>query len=198
MGASADLRCNFRLADIGTGVKLPGAAPIQRLVVPFAELSDQDLEDIDLHDGYVDDWLRVVGEPALTAQGAFVREGMIWRRRYDATDLDFRTWLAWHDATDRVYVAMERQDDVFVNDYDRSAGSRSLSRQGDWFHHSRERQGGRELETLWLRRRDQCLPAQHAAAWGVGGTARPWWRRCGAVACQLGRGERDATGRRRG
>jgi len=33
--------------------------------------------------------------------------------------MDFRIWLAWHDATDRIYFAMERVDDVYVNEFDR-------------------------------------------------------------------------------
>ena len=33
--------------------------------------------------------------------------------------MDFRIWLGWHDATDRIFFAMERVDDVYVNEYDR-------------------------------------------------------------------------------
>ena len=42
---------------------------------------------------------------------------MSWRPHYAPSDLDFRIWLAWHDATNRLYVAMERLDDVYENDY---------------------------------------------------------------------------------
>ena len=46
----------------------PGAhAHIGDQIYPFYELLDEDLHRIDLTDGSVDDWLDVLGEPALTA-----------------------------------------------------------------------------------------------------------------------------------
>ena len=103
---------------------LTGSVQAQDLIHPFFELTDEDLARIDLHDGSVDDWLDVLGEPTLN-----VFDFMRWKRvnfqetqvAYDQIDLDFRIWLAWHDATNRFYIAMERADDVYLNNFDRSA-----------------------------------------------------------------------------
>ena len=79
----------------------------------FYELRDADLERIDLTDGSVEDWLEVVGEPSLTARDFF------WRNyRYDPSEVDFRIWLAWHQGSSTLWIAMERFDDLYFNLYD--------------------------------------------------------------------------------
>ncbi|NKB67604.1 MAG: hypothetical protein GKR89_11115 [Candidatus Latescibacteria bacterium] len=87
---------------------------------PIVELTDADLEAIDLHDGTVDDWLTVVGEPTVTALDFFAQTNL---EPYDPADMDFRIWLAWHDGTDRLYAAMEQVDDIYVNNFDRNSGN---------------------------------------------------------------------------
>ena len=82
-------------------------------VYPFFELLDEDLHRIDLTDGSVEDWLEVVGEPSLTASDFFWLFGA-----YDLSDLDFRIWLAWHQGSGTLWVAMERFDDLYLNSYD--------------------------------------------------------------------------------
>ncbi|MCY3737428.1 MAG: hypothetical protein OXG13_13555 [Gemmatimonadaceae bacterium] len=37
---------------------------------------------------------------------------------YDPSELDFRIWLAWHQASNTVWIAMERFDDLYFNRYD--------------------------------------------------------------------------------
>ena len=82
-------------------------------IYPFLELLDEDLARIDLTDGSVDDWLEVIGEPSLTASDFH------WLNYpYDPSELDFRIWLAWHQASNTVWVAMERFDDLYFNRYD--------------------------------------------------------------------------------
>jgi len=98
----------------------PSPAISQRLVIPLAELCDDDLAAIDLHDGHVDDWLEVIGGPTLTTRDACRTYGLSYWMAYDPTDLDFRIWLAWHDATNRIYVAFERLDDRYENDFTRT------------------------------------------------------------------------------
>lgn len=85
-------------------------------VFPIIELSDEDLAKIDIDDGSVEDWIEVVGEPTLTAQDFTTRGG------YDPSDLDYRIWMAWHDATNRIYIAIEKADDVYIR-YLEEAGS---------------------------------------------------------------------------
>ena len=84
-------------------------------IFPILQLTDRDAAEIDVTDGSVGDWEYIAGEPTLTPLDfAITTFGS-----YDPADMDFRIWLAWHDATDRVYFAMERVDDVYVNEFDR-------------------------------------------------------------------------------
>lgn len=78
-------------------------------IVPIFELSDEDVAQIDLHDGTVDDWQDVVGPPTLTAAQ--------FSGSYDPASLDFRIWLAWNDASDHLYCAVERADDAYYNTF---------------------------------------------------------------------------------
>ena len=83
-------------------------------VYPFFELTDEDVAMIDIHDGSIDDWLDVLGEPTLTALDFWADPRF---EPYHPVDLDFRIWLAWHRSTNHIYVAMERSDDIYVNEY---------------------------------------------------------------------------------
>ncbi len=82
---------------------------------PFVELTDADLAQIDVTDGSIDEWKDLLGEPTLTALDFQTRPG---RAPYDPADMDYRVWLAWHGATQRLYVAVERADDIYVNNYE--------------------------------------------------------------------------------
>ena len=83
---------------------------------PFQELTDEMRARIDLKDGSVEDWMEVLGEPSLTPLD-FVNPP--WSPRYDPSSYDFRLWLAWHDATDHLFVAAQVVDDFHINEYDR-------------------------------------------------------------------------------
>jgi hypothetical protein len=80
----------------------------------IAELSDADLASIDLDDGDIGDWQDILGDPTLTAND-FIGYG-----EPDIASFNFRIWLGWHDATDRIYVAMEQVDNFYFNQFDRS------------------------------------------------------------------------------
>ena len=97
-------------------------------VYPIFELTDEDVALIDIKDGSIDDWLEIVGEPTLTSLDFVTSLG---RGPNDPASLDFRIWVAWHDATDRIFVAMERADNAYVNGFDRKDvhGEESMGRQ---------------------------------------------------------------------
>ncbi len=84
-------------------------------VYPFVELTDADLAQIDVTDGSVDEWVDLLGEPTLTALDFQTRPDLA---PYDPADMDYRVWLAWHGATQRLYVAVERADDIYINTYE--------------------------------------------------------------------------------
>ena len=85
-------------------------------IYSIVELTDSDVAMIDVHDGSIEDWEEVVGEPTVTALDFMTDPDL---GPYDPASLDFRIWIAWHDATNHIYVAMERADNVYVNEFDR-------------------------------------------------------------------------------
>lgn len=101
----------LEVAGLLLGIASPVQAHVGDRVIPIFELTDEDLEWIDLHDGSVEDWQEVIGEPTLTVLDFVTLKH--WAR-YDPADLDYRIWMGWHDATERIYVAMERVDDEYV------------------------------------------------------------------------------------
>ena len=105
------LLCLLTLAAI---LAAPAAhAHVGDQIYPFFELLDEDLDRIDLTDGSVEDWLEVIGEPSLTASD------FLWLNNpYDPSELDFRMWLAWHQGSSTLWIAMERFDDLYFNLYD--------------------------------------------------------------------------------
>ena len=84
----------------------------QDRIYPIFELTDADLAHIDLHDGSVGEWEEILGEATVTA--------LEFTGEYDPADLDFRIWVAWHEATNRFYVAAERADDLYANTFERA------------------------------------------------------------------------------
>ena len=110
------------VASMSLGLVSSSKAQQSERIYPIVELTDEDVAMIDIHDGSIEDWLEVVGEPTVTAlnfQSYYPEEGL-----YDPAELDFRIWLAWHDATNRIYVAMERADDIYINNFSREKWSR--------------------------------------------------------------------------
>ena len=95
-------------------LSVANAQPADR-IFPIMQLTDRDVAEIDVTDGSVEDWEYIVGEPTLTPLDFAEPYG----GSYDPSDMDFRIWLGWHDATDRIFFAMERVDDVYVNEFDR-------------------------------------------------------------------------------
>ncbi len=105
------------LPIIGLVLGLLGGAEAQESerLYPFVELTDADLAQIDVTDGSIDEWKDLLGEPTLTALDFQTRPD---KAPYDPADMDYRVWLAWHGATHRIYVAVERSDDIFINNYE--------------------------------------------------------------------------------
>ena len=66
-------------------------------------------------DGLIHEW-EDFGEPTMTLTLDF--RTYEYSRSPDASDLDFRIWLGWHDASDRLYLAFVSSDDVYFNNYE--------------------------------------------------------------------------------
>ena len=104
----------FGVAGLVLGLGSSSRGQQNERVYPIFELTDEDVALIDVEDGSIEDWLEVVGEPALTALDF---QTISLFGPYDPASMDFRIWLAWHDDTNRIYGALERTDDVYVNEY---------------------------------------------------------------------------------
>ena len=104
---------------------VPFGAHVGDRVYPFAYLSDEMVEKIDLQDGSVHEWYDLIGEPAMTLLD-FTEE--LEGSPPDPTDLDFRIWLAWHDEPARLFVAFVASDDVYKNGHDYSVDWATSSR----------------------------------------------------------------------
>ena len=100
-------RCLFVLF-LSTAI---AAAHSDNRVFPFYQLTDEMLEQIDIHDGSVEEW-HEIGEPSMTlldfqTVGNFIPP--------DPSNLDARIWLAWHDDSNRIYSAFVIIDDTYHN-----------------------------------------------------------------------------------
>ncbi|NKB68231.1 MAG: hypothetical protein GKR89_14310 [Candidatus Latescibacteria bacterium] len=90
----------------------PGGAHTGEVVVPIYELPTADLPD--LHDGTLEDWVEVLPEASLS-HGDFLP---ILGPSINPGDLAFQIYLAWHGASQRIYLAIERFDDRYINTYE--------------------------------------------------------------------------------
>ena len=119
-------------------VFLSGQVQPERLY-QIPEITDDMLARIDLKDGSVKDWEEVLGEPTLRPLD-FVTPPEL---NYDPSSLDFRIWLTWHDATDKLFLAAEFVDDIFLSDYDRYASSLPpFTDSSVWFYVDGDNSGG--------------------------------------------------------
>ena len=103
------MRCMLSAAVLLT-VALAGAAGAHRgdIIYPIYELPTSDLPD--LHDGTLSDWEGVLPGASMD-QDYFVPYG---GDEIDPEDLAFRVFLAWHDASQRLFVGVERVDNVYI------------------------------------------------------------------------------------
>ena len=84
-------------------------------ILGIPELSTEDLDRIDIHDGVVEDWIEVIGDPVLTALDFYTYPG----HSYDPSDFDFRLWLGWNGQHSRIYGALALVDDDYINNFSR-------------------------------------------------------------------------------
>ena len=96
--------CTMALAHVGD------------VMYPIYELSTSDLPDI--HDGTLEDWEEAVPGPSLThddfSSHADVGDGA----PVNPADLAYRVYMAWNGSSQRLFAAIERVDDVYVNGYE--------------------------------------------------------------------------------
>ena len=92
-------------------------AHIGEKVFLIFEIPDADLGDLDLFDGDIADWEDVVGDASLTPEDFFADPTVGDGAQYDPADMDYRVWLGWNNTNNRLYLAAERTDNVYINEY---------------------------------------------------------------------------------
>jgi hypothetical protein len=89
----------------------PTGAHVGDFVVPIYEVPTQDIPDLD--DFNLFEWEQIVPAPSLESRDfSSLQVGSP-----SSADLAVRVYLAWHRGTQRLYMAVERTDDVFINQY---------------------------------------------------------------------------------
>ena len=82
-------------------------------IIPIFEITNEQLELIDLEDGSIDEW-EDFGEPSLTTLD-FSRfsypDGEDFD--HDLSDFDFRIWLGWNATHSRIYGSIQAADDSY-------------------------------------------------------------------------------------
>lgn len=101
------------VALVITALTGSGSAHLGKIVYPIYEIPTSDLPD--LHDGTLEDWEEALPNASLS-QNDFIRDNSGIPGTIDAADLAFRVFLAWHNASQKIYVAVERLDDVYLNE----------------------------------------------------------------------------------
>ena len=99
-------------------------------VYPFYEINDENA--IDVTDGSIKDWEELFGEPSLTSldfTGFTSYQSSGESMDYNPSDLDFRIYLGWNGASDRIYIGVICIDDEYIGEEERSFGY--LERQGE-------------------------------------------------------------------
>jgi hypothetical protein len=81
---------------------------------PIYEISTDDLPD--LQDGTLEDWEDVLPGTSLTHDD-FAPLAVEDGAGIDPADLAYRTFMAWHSATQTIWICLERVDDVYINTY---------------------------------------------------------------------------------
>ena len=83
-------------------------------VIPIYEITDNEVGQIDLKDGRIDEW-EDLGEASLSSldfAGSYVSNGEAVELAYDPSDLDFRMWFGWNATHQRLYASMQFVDDA--------------------------------------------------------------------------------------
>ena len=86
------------------------------------ELTDEELAIINVRDGSIEDWDSLF-EPSLYAPDFYADPDVGQGLPYDPAILDYRIWLGWTRAGrgNHLYLAIERIDAVYVNEYEGGA-----------------------------------------------------------------------------
>jgi hypothetical protein len=82
------------------------------------EITDDALAELDVSDQSLDDWTGILANPTLTASDFSSDPTVGEGTPYDPTDMDYQIWLGWNGSTSRLFFALERTDDNFINEYE--------------------------------------------------------------------------------
>lgn len=75
-------------------------------------LSDESIKAIDLNDGSLEDWSRIIDPSFSLKHNDFLpdRNGS----HINSTDLEFTLYIAWNKNSKRIYVGFQKDDDIYI------------------------------------------------------------------------------------
>ena len=100
---------------VAFGVPVLAGAHLGETIFPIYEIPTRDLPD--LLDNSLEDWEAALPNLSLSTQDLVSTLGLT----PDPGNLAVGVYLAWHNASQRIYIAIERIDDVFEPDLDNTA-----------------------------------------------------------------------------
>ena len=86
------------------------------VIYPITGLLDADVAAITF-DGDLAEWVDILGDPVLTGTDFFSDPGVGDGAPYDPDDLSFNFRIGWHQQSGKLYIAVQRIDDVYINEY---------------------------------------------------------------------------------
>jgi hypothetical protein len=102
-------------AAVVCGTTSIASAHIGGLVFPIYEVPTSDLPD--LRDGTLEDWEDVLPGTSLD-HNSFAPLNVSDGAGINPEDLAYRAFMTWHSASQRISMAIERVDDVYINTYE--------------------------------------------------------------------------------
>lgn len=91
-------------------VACPVIAHVGDFVIPIYEVPSDEIPELD---GSVFEWETIVPQPSLESRDFSSRQ----IGQPSSADLAVRIYLAWNRTTQKIYMAVERTDDVYINEY---------------------------------------------------------------------------------
>ena len=109
----------FLAMTLVIGLASGASAHIGDKVYLLFEAPAEDLADIDLTDGSVEDWEDVFGDPTFLPTDLYQDPTVGDGAQYDPADLDYRIWTGYNGDTGHIWYGMHRTDNVyFGREYD--------------------------------------------------------------------------------
>jgi len=163
-------------------VALAGAASahLGEMVYPIYELPTSDLPN--LHDGTLEDWEEALPAASLNHNDFAYSSNL--EKAVGVEDLAFRVFLAWHSASQQIYMGIECVDDVYLTsgngytdlmiDGDHSGGQYWFFEAEGYSEEESKRLFGSQAQTYKVMPEEVGGRLLHVSSWATWASDPPW------------------------